>query len=212
MKFLLPLLMSFSLFASHSVAILDYWFGPLESREVDPMAHASLWFKKNPETDAEIEKLFGQDLRQASNGFYQWTESPRERLALIILLDQMARNIHRNSPEAFMHDSLARWLALEAIALKEDHQLLPVERKFLYMPLMHAEDLELQTFCVELFTRLVHEADPGFKRAAEISLEYAIRHRDIIAQFGRFPHRNRVLGRESTNEEIAFLDTPGSSF
>src|SRR5690606_17045287 len=134
-----------------------------------------------------------------------WARSPRGRLALIIVLDQLSRNIHRDSAAAFASDARAQALCMEGLERGDDRELAPLERWFFYMPLEHAESLELQERSVREFERLAAEAPAELQSALEAALDYARRHRDVIARFGRFPHRNTVLGRDSTPEEQAYL-------
>lgn len=174
--------------------ILSYWF----SDDVK-----AKWFARDDAFDAELRRRFGALLGEAGKGaFAHWAESPDGTLALVILLDQLSRNIHRGTPEAFATDAAALAAAKEAVAKGYDLRLAPDMRGFLYMPYEHAEALADQDAGVALFEALGN---------AE-SLDYMRRHRDIIARFGRFPHRNAILGRNSTPEEIEFLKQPGSSF
>lgn len=180
--------------------ILTFWFD-----EAGP----SKWFEKDETFDAEIRERFGAVTHQARDGKLEtWCETARGCLALIILIDQFSRNIHRGSPLTWSAD--AHGLALTRLALDKgfDAALGHAERKFLYMPLMHSEVLADQERSVELFQRL---ADEGAENGA-VTVDYAIRHRDIVARFGRFPHRNGILGRESTPEEIELLKDPDASF
>ena len=185
--------------------VLDFWFLPPE----DPRhgQGRAEWWTKDPAFDAEVASRFGSVIEAAvAGGLRQWDEDLRGRLARIIVLDQFTRNAFRDTPRAFAGDPLAQEATLAAIESGQDRLLNPVERWFVYMPLQHAENLDLQERAVGLFSALAK--DPGYESA----VDYAIRHRDIIARFGRFPHRNRILGRTSTPEEIEFLEEPGSSF
>lgn len=177
--------------------VLDFWF-----RETD----REDWFERSDGFDQVIRDRFAQAVETARAGGYAgWCDTPRGSLAVIILIDQFSRNIYRDSPRAWSADDVALSCTKRAIARAYDADLGIEERKFLYMPLMHSEVLADQEQCVELFGRLATDAD-------HVSLEFAIRHRDIVARFGRFPHRNEILGRESTAEERAFLEEPNSSF
>lgn len=180
--------------------ILTFWFD-----EAGP----EQWFGKDPAFDDEIRERFGAVTHQARDGKLEtWSDTPHGCLALIILIDQFSRNIHRGSPLTWSAD--VHGLALTRLALDKgyDAALDLAERKFLYMPLMHSEHLADQERSVELFRRLAEEgAENG-----EVTVDYAVRHRDIVARFGRFPHRNEILGRESTPEEIALLEDPDNSF
>ena len=174
--------------------VLDYWFRQLKPQQ---------WFVKDQALDDEIREKFQDTLKKAVIGeLFQWRQSPDGRLAEIIVLDQFSRNIFRGKPEAFAADPLAVILAQELIAGQDD-QKLPMEwRSFAYMPFMHSESLIIHDQAVALFSQ------PGLER----NLEYEIKHRDIIQRFGRYPHRNQILGRPSTPEEIEFLQLPDSSF
>jgi len=141
-----------------------------------------------------------------------WAETPRGCLALIILLDQFSRNIFRGSPEAFSQDKKARETLQSALARGLDKQLHDVEKWFFYMPLMHSENFGDQKDSVAIFKRLIEECVPALELALAPSHDYAVRHFDIVKRFGRYPHRNKILGRISTPEEVEFLKQPGSSF
>ena len=185
-------------------SILDFWFGRPDSAEYGQSR--SEWFRKDPAFDAEIRARFGGAVETAlAGGFADWT-APRALLARVLLLDQFTRNSFRDSPRAFAGDALALTIVENAIARGDDRHLIPVERSFLYLPYAHAGDLAAQERSLALFTRLRDEtglADP---------LLWAERHAAVIRLFGRYPHRNAVLGRESTPEEVAFLAAPGSRF
>lgn len=170
---------------------------------------AESWFGKDPAFDRAIRFRFAPAIAAAREGRLDaWTEAPRSCLSFILLIDQFSRNVFRNSPLAWSADWHALALSEQAVARGYDDGMSIDERKFLYMPHMHSENLADQDVGVELFAAL-HAADP--ERAGR-SRESAIRHRDIIARFGRFPHRNAVLGRRSSDAEIAFLREPNSSF
>ena len=194
--------------------ILTYWFGRIpDSPSYFPQEKAKLWFSKNQETDDYISKTFGDLIPLADSGqLSHWENSNKSRLALIVLLDQFTRNIYRGSKESFAYDHIALRICLKAIEKGEDKDLLPLERTFFYLPLEHAEDLSLQNLSVEKFQNLVEVAPESLKKILNENVVYAIKHREIIERFGRYPHRNEILGRKSTEEEIAFLQTPGSSF
>lgn len=178
-------------------SLLSFWFGD------GPPAARDVWFKPTPAFDMEASRQFRSAYeRAADGGFDLLMDSAEGCLALILLLDQMPRNLFRGSPRAFATDGQARRLARHALDYGFDKVQPAVRRLFLYLPFEHSEDLADQERSVALFTALGN---------AEW-LDYAKRHRDIIARFGRFPHRNAVLGRPNTAEETAFLETPGSSF
>jgi uncharacterized protein (DUF924 family) len=133
-------------------------------------------------------------------------------MALIVLLDQFSRHIHRDTPRAFAQDPVAQKIAVEGVENGADRQLIPAQRTFFYLPFEHAEDLELQRLAVRCFDGLARTVPEARRREYESFLDYARRHRDIVGRFGRLPHRNEILGRASTPEEIEFLKQPGSSF
>jgi uncharacterized protein (DUF924 family) len=193
--------------------ILDYWFGSIAETPAYFRARNHLWFRSDPEVDATVRAHFIVDWQEGANGkLDSWALSPRGRLALIVLLDQFSRNIFRGTPQAFAQDPAARRLCLEGLEGQVDKQLHPIERIFFYLPLEHAEDLELQQKSISVFSELAENAPPTLKDAFTENLDYALRHHEIIATFGRFPHRNAILKRVSTPEEEAFLKLPGSSF
>jgi len=184
-------------------AILDFWFGRPESAEYG--TERDYWFRKNPAFDAELTRRFRRAIETAlGGGFSEWS-SPRGTLARILLLDQFTRNSFRDTARAFAGDALALSLADQAIARGDDRGLANVERWFMYMPFVHAESPSAQQRSLELFRRL---RDDGLGSP----LSWAERHAELILRFGRFPHRNSILGRASTPEEIAFLRAPGSRF
>ena len=177
-------------------AILTFWF-----EETKPVQ----WFQKNPDFDDLIRARFAGDYDLGSAGIYDsWMENEEGALALIILLDQFPRNMFRDSPRAFATDGRALIVAKHALDEHFDRLLEPAKRKFLYLPFEHAEDIEMQKRSVDLFASM--------KKDDPLSYDYALRHRDVIAKFGRFPQRNAALGRASTPEETAFLKTPSSGF
>ncbi|MDH4571516.1 DUF924 family protein [Salinicola acroporae] len=174
--------------------VLDFWFETLTPKE---------WFRKDADLDRTIAERFGDTLAAAAHcECWQWRETPAGRLAEIIVQDQFSRNVHRDTPGAFAQDPLALALAQELIARGEDAELPVAQRIFAYMPFMHSESLAIHARAVALFDV------PGM----ETQLDYEHRHREIIERFGRYPHRNAILGRESTPEEVAFLRQPGSAF
>jgi uncharacterized protein (DUF924 family) len=176
--------------------VLDFWF-----RELSP----DQWFRGSAELDAMIRTRFGALVEQAQKGALDsWANTPRGTLALIILLDQFSRNIFRGQRQAFASDGKAAALSQRAIAEGQDKLLTLAERQFLYMPLMHAEDPAVQKLSLEKFTELKKEMDGV--------LEFAQAHADIIERFGRFPGRNKALGRASTPEEEAFLASGKGNF
>jgi uncharacterized protein (DUF924 family) len=190
--------------------ILRFWLGP---EGAPPLANQARWFTADPQLDEEIRTRFGADLEAAARGERDgWADTPRGALALVVLLDQFSRNAGRGTPRAFAQDARALRVAEDAIARGFDARLGLIERWFLYMPYMHTEDHAAQQRCVALFARLADEAPPELRAAFAGALDYAERHRVIVERFGRFPHRNAILGRASTQEELAFLTQPGSAF
>ena len=174
--------------------VLVFWFEEIEPRQ---------WFRKDADFDALLDERFGELQQAACKGeLWYWRDTPRGRLAEIILLDQMSRNIHRGSPLAFAADPMALTLAQEAVRVAADQQLEVMQRVFLYMPYMHSESLRIHQLAMTLFDQA----------GMESNLHFEIRHKQIIEQFGRYPHRNEILGRSSTAAELEFLKQPGSSF
>ena len=193
--------------------VLEYWFGNLDGPTDFPVHKARLWWMKDAEVDKDIREKFGAAVEAAAKGQYDhWTATPRGRLALVVMLDQFSRNLNRGKPEAFANDEKALRIAMEGISKGEHVRLEPVERAFLYLPLEHSEDLFYQEKAVELFEQLAAEVPLEVKAPFESFLDYALQHRVVIERFARFPHRNEALMRQSTEEEIAFLKEPGSSF
>lgn len=186
--------------------ILDFWFGS-RTNVVGYGNRRAVWFKKNTAFDQEIRVRFRPDYEQAAAGeLSDWQDSPQGCLALVLLFDQFPRHMFRGAPQAFATDPQALSVAQQAIAQGFDQALRPVQRWFIYLPFEHSENLEHQNRAVELFRQLGDDPD-----SLDV-LAYAIRHRDIIQRFGRFPHRNKILVRPSTPEEAEFLKQPGSSF
>jgi len=174
--------------------LINFWFNDIEEKR---------WWVKDRGFDAQIRDRFG-GLHHSANAceLYEWRKSPVGRLAEIIVLDQFSRNIFRDTPEAFASDALALVLAQAAIATGDDMLLNETQRCFLYMPFMHSESLKIHDVALGLFK----------KNCPESNFNFEVKHRDIIAKFGRYPHRNSILARRSTEKELAFLKQPGSSF
>ena len=194
-------------------SILRFWFGEDPADAANNADCARLWWSKQPAVDALMRERFGPLLPEvAAASLDGWATDPTGRLALILLADQFSRNIHRGTPQAFALDPVARRLALEGFAIGAFEGLLPIHRLFATMPLEHSESLGDQDRCVSLVRSLRDEVSPTERGTFDSYVDFAERHREIIRRFGRFPHRNAVLGRTSTAEEIAFLQTPGSSF
>jgi uncharacterized protein (DUF924 family) len=191
--------------------VLAFWFG--EEQNTPGPQRLRFWFGGEPATDRLIHERFALTVEAALAGACRsWPATPPGALALILLLDQFPRNIFRQSPRAYAGDAQALALCCQGLADGQDRQLSLTERAFFYLPLEHAEDLRMQERSVEVFESLLSASPPEWREVGQGFLDYAIRHRDIIARFGRFPHRNEVLGRPSTPEEAAFLKEPGSSF
>jgi uncharacterized protein (DUF924 family) len=185
--------------------VLDFWFGRSNSPEFGQIQNK--WFEKDLAFDEEVRSRFLSQYELAASGqLDSWQESPENCLALIILLDQFPRNMFRGAPQAFATDSKALSVAKHAVNNNFDRELLPIQRWFIYLPFEHSENLEHQHKSLELFTRLQNES------GIESVVDYAIRHLEIIERFGRFPHRNQMLGRETTPAEAEFLKQPGSAF
>lgn len=202
------------MFVNHPAAeeVLRFWFGDQAAADEVDQSRQRIWFVKNPAVDREIRERFGDLLDPGRDGELGWKDTPRGRLALILLLDQFPRNIFRGTADAFAYDPAALQLCLEGLDRGADQSCGLIERAFCYLPLEHAESLEYQERSVELFRTLLADAPANRQKTFASFFDYAVRHRDIIARFGRFPHRNEILGRRSTSEEMAFLKLPGSSF
>ena len=189
-------------------AILTFWFDDPTVPNSEYGQQRKVWFYKDPSFDQQVRDRFLTVYEQARQGaFDSWLEQPRSALALIILLDQFPRNMFRDIARCFEADSQALAVAEAAIAHQHDRAMLPVERIFLYLPFEHSENITDQHQSVSLFEALVRSAPE-----LQSTLDYAYRHRDVIAQFGRFPHRNESLGRQSTEAERLFLKQPGARF
>jgi len=198
--------------------VLDFWFGQGPMDPARLTERNTFWFGGDgPEAaaarDASIRTMLEPMLERASRGeFAGWGASPRRRLALILLFDQVPRNAYRNTPAAFAFDREALALSLEGLQLAADAALAPWEKLFFYLPLEHAESIDAQDAAVAAFTRNAAEAPPEYRQWCEGLIFYANKHRELIRLFGRFPHRNGVLERVSTPEEIEFLKQPNSCF
>jgi uncharacterized protein (DUF924 family) len=192
--------------------VLTFWFGALASADDLDTSKSKLWWGGGPELDAEIKQRFGVRVAEALAGKLEaWRESPRGCLALVILLDQFTRNIGRGTPDAFEGDGAALEVSLEAQKRGFDRELRLIERAFLYMPMMHAEDREMARHSLETFERLSKEV-AALGRSYPDFRSHAVTHAEIVLRFGRYPHRNDVLGRTPSSEEIAFIAEGGPSF
>ena len=199
--------------ATTAEEVLQFWLGELDADGMSTPAHSARWWKKDPDFDAEISGRFGKLHGAAVRGeLTSWLKTPRGLLAAVILVDQFSRNMFRGDPKTWAWDHVALRLASDAIDRGWDRQLASHERVFLYMPLMHAEDLPAQERCIALFEGLADEVGGAAGDRLRGNIKFAIAHRDIVARFGRFPHRNAILGRACTPEELDFLQQPGSSF
>jgi uncharacterized protein (DUF924 family) len=193
--------------------VLEFWFGPLDARGCASQAKSRAWFEKNEPFDREIEQRFGALHAVLARGEKEdWHASARGALAAVIVLDQFSRNMFRNTKQMFESDPRALSIATALVDRGADRKLAFDERGFVYMPFMHSEKLADQERCVELFRTFRDEHIGDLRERCQYSLGYAERHRDIVRRFGRFPHRNAILERESTPEELEFLKQPGSSF
>ena len=174
--------------------VVRFWF-----EEIEP----ALWWKKDAAFDALLLQRFSETHARASRcELFEWRRQPEGRLAEIIVLDQFSRNMFRDTAAAFAADAMSLTLSQEAIACGADQALSPVQRSFLYMPFMHSESLLIHEIAVRLFR----------KNGIQSNLDFEFSHKKIIEKFGRYPHRNKILGRPSTAEEIEFLTGPGTSF
>lgn len=193
--------------------VISFWFGELDEEGRAKPSVSKRWFQKSETFDAEIGENFEGVYEAIAAGEHQdWLEAPRGRLAYVIVLDQFSRNMFRGTPKMYAQDARGLKVAKEGVYRGDDKKLAFSERPFLYMPLMHSEELEDQQVCVELFEAFRDELEGKKREQIENNLDYAVRHLEIVERFGRFPHRNKIMGRESTAEEEAFLKQPGSSF
>jgi len=193
--------------------LLHFWFGDEDDDVEVGESQSALWWGQSAETDDQLSGWFGQAASAAAAGTLDhWTGSPRGRLALILLLDQLPRVIHRGSPGAFAQDEKARRIATQGIESGADRLLRPIERVFFYLPFEHSEDPADQLRSIELYRELAATVPEKWRGSFDFYLDFAIRHKKIVDRFGRFPHRNVILGRESNPEELEFLTEPGSGF
>jgi uncharacterized protein (DUF924 family) len=194
--------------------VLDFWFGACGADGALDPTRQKMWFGDGKKYDVEIRERFGALHRRACRGELdaEWSKIPQGRMALIVLLDQFSRHVHRGAALAFAQDPSAQRLALDGVNGGADRKLIPAQRSFFYLPFEHAEDVELQRLSVRCFEGLARAVAPAHQKDYDSFLDYAQRHLAIIERFGRFPHRNAMLGRASTPEEIEFLKQPGSSF
>lgn len=191
--------------------VIRFWLG---EPGAPPLANAEKWWKKDEAFDRQIRERFQDTLERGVRGeLADWRTSPRGRLALVLLYDQLSRNMFRGTPRSFAQDALAREVATQAFDAGDERVLTPIEISFLLMPFMHAEDIAAQRRCIAGFEALRDAADDeALRKNFASSADFAERHAVIIERFGRFPHRNAILERPSTPEEVEFLKQPGSSF
>lgn len=192
-------------------AILKFWFMEQELSAPQIDNRMDTWFGEDATFDHEIKTHFAGDVARASEGqLDHWAHQPHGRLALILLLDQFRRNMYRNTAEAYELDKVALKLCVEGAMAKKDKGLTSIQRAFFYMPLQHAESKRVQAKSCELFNKLAEAVTPTYRETFRTMAQFAELHRDIVDQFGRFPHRNKLLGRENTPEEDEYLagDSP----
>ncbi len=193
--------------------VLNYWFGPIGSIKEIVDTRNAIWWSKNDAVDQEITHRFKQTVDDVFCGkSNNWLDTNEGTLASIICLDQFPRNIYRGTPKSFSYDGRALEMAKQAVSAELDMGLEPIFRVFIYIPFEHSENLSDQNRAVSLFDKLGEEAGAEFKMVFDNYIAYAVRHQAVIERFGRFPHRNAILGRDSTDEELKFLKQPGSSF
>ena len=192
--------------------VLAYWFGELRDGQT-VTNRGALWFGADPDQDAEVARRFGDALAGARTGALDsWQGDAEGLMALILLLDQMTRMVHRGSPEAFSADRQALSLCLDGLDRGMDRRLAHVQRVFFYLPLSHSEDLAHQDRCVALHRQMRADAPEAARASLDASLAFALKHREIVVRFARFPHRNAILCRQSTPEELAWLEAGGERF
>jgi uncharacterized protein (DUF924 family) len=193
--------------------IREFWFGTNSDDAVVAQEKSRLWWGKDAATDRAVKQRFEDVLNQAARSeLDSWCSTTAGSLALILVTDQFPRNMYRGTPQAFAFDALARDWCKNGIDHGFDQLLRPIERVFFYMPLQHSELLHDQYLAVALFEKLASAVGPERESGFTGYLDFARRHRDIVERFGRFPHRNAILGRESSTLELAFLQEKGSSF
>jgi uncharacterized protein (DUF924 family) len=183
-----------------------YWFGRVEETVVPSERRARLWFGESLEIDTEIKELFANELEDVREGRCTvWENSPRGKLAMIIMLDQFSRHLHRGYPQSFSKDDYALSICIQGMETQEDHSLSLIERVFFYFPLLHSEHLKHQEESIRAYQMLVELAFPETQVNYESFFKFANHHYSIVRRFGRFPQRNEIMGRESTDEELEYL-------
>jgi len=194
-------------------SVLDYWFGEAPITPATVKAQSSIWFSGSKNIDFDIERRFGKLLSLAASGMLDsWIDEPTSGVALIILLDQFPRNIHRGTAGAFAQDRKALLSCYKLIGQEKFSVLNPLFKSFSLLPLEHSESIADQNRCVEEFKHLLQVSGTEWEKMLSGYLDYAQQHHKIIEEFGRFPHRNAVLGRESTSAELTYLNEGASSF
>lgn len=195
------------------VPVLQFWFGDVDELGRSDVMHSRRWFMKDDAFDREIADRFGQTYADVRGGLREaWLDDPRGRVAYVVVLDQFPRNMFRGTARMFEGDRQALAAAVEGVARHDDAALTVNERSFLYMPYMHSEEIGMQELSVALFKELAATAPSELRGSVQAAVQYAEKHREIIARYGRFPHRNTLLGRASTPAELAFVAEPGSGF
>ncbi|MEM7282975.1 MAG: DUF924 family protein [Pseudomonadota bacterium] len=193
--------------------VVEFWFSDEELTPERAVELNRRWFQSDSRFDEQIHERFGDLPDKAQAGELDgWMDQAGSTLGLVLVLDQFPRNIYRGSPRAFSYDAKARQVLLQGLSKDFHLSLHPLQRAFLYLPFEHAEDAQLQRRSVTLFTELKHSVDEAWVKIVENSLDYAVAHLKIIEEFGRFPHRNEVLGRESTPKETQYLEEGGRTF
>lgn len=197
----------------HAGQVLEFWFGDALASPEQVDARVELWFSRNDDFDREIRRRFAPLPELATRGGLDgWRAEASSALALVLVLDQFPRNLYRNSARAFEFDPFALEVALDSVAQGFDQELHPLPASFFYLPLEHAEAIEPQDRAVRLFEQLTGRASAEQRPLFEKFASYARRHRDVIRRFGRFPHRNEMLNRQSTLAEVAYLESGGERF
>jgi uncharacterized protein (DUF924 family) len=193
--------------------ILDFWFADAAGDPARAQAREGIWFGASDEMDAEVRQRFGEAIELAARGeLAPWRNAARSALALVLLFDQFPRNVWRGTPRAFAHDPQALETARASVSAGHLEQLTPIEQAFLILPYEHSESIEAQRECVRLSEQIHRAAAPEWRSLLETYIDYARQHLVLIERFGRFPHRNQVLGRESTPEERAYSSAGGANF
>ncbi|MET0344014.1 MAG: DUF924 family protein [Polyangiales bacterium] len=199
--------------SSTPLDVLALWIGPLDADGLASPERQERWWRKDPAFDAVLRQTFEPTWERAMAGAHDdWLATPQGTLGYVVVLDQLSRNIYRDTPQAFAGDARALDAARAAIARGDDRTLRGHERLFLYMPFMHSEELAVQDRCVALLSAFRDESHGKLRDQLEQNVKFAQLHRDIIAKWGRFPHRNEQLGRTSSPAELEFLKQPNSSF